>query len=164
MFCPGYVKPYEGESISHYLGRWRRYEVNSLSSPGGLGRFAGIGSVTARWEKFRFNHFPTQKELKAVSKVMEMDVEELIATLPTKNQPMKLEPIRLCAACYSDRPYHRLEWQFKSTKGCDRHRLRLLSKCPSCGERFPAPAEWVEGRCHKCGMKYSSMAKRQKLY
>ena len=118
MFRPGYVKPYEGESISHYLGRWRRYEVNSLSSPGGLGRFAGIGSVTARWEKFRFNHFPTQEELEAVSKVMEMDVEELTATLPSKNQPMKLEPIRLCAACYSDRPYHRLEWQFKSTVGC----------------------------------------------
>ncbi len=48
MFRPGYVLPYEGESISHYLGRWRRYEVNSLSSPGGLGRFAGIGSVTPR--------------------------------------------------------------------------------------------------------------------
>ena len=95
---------------------------------------------------------------------MEMDVEELMATLPTKHQPMKLEPIRLCAACYSDRPYHRLEWQFKFTTGCDRHGLRLLSKCPGCGERFPAPAEWVEGRCNKCGMKYSSMAKRQKSY
>jgi hypothetical protein len=107
MFRPGYVKPYEGESISHYLGRWRRYEVNSLSSAGGLGRFAGIGSVTARWEKFRFYHFPTAEELEAVSKVMEMDVEELIATLPTKYQSMKLEPIRLCAACYSDRIYHK---------------------------------------------------------
>lgn len=164
MIRPGYVKPYEGESISHYLGRWRRYEVNSLSSAGSLGKFAGIGSVPARWEKFRFYHFPTTEELEAVSKVMEMDVEELIATLPTKNQPMKLEPIRLCAACYSDRPYHRLEWQFKSTAGCDRHRLRLLSKCPGCGERFLIPAEWVEGRCNKCGMKYSSMAKRQKSY
>lgn len=48
MIRPGYVKPYEGEGINHYLGRWRRYEVNNLSSPGGLGRFAGIGSVTAR--------------------------------------------------------------------------------------------------------------------
>ena len=83
MIRLGYVKPYDGESISHYLGRWRRYEVNSLSSPGGLGNFAGIGSVTARWEKFRFNHFPTEKELEAVSKIMEMDVQELIATLPT---------------------------------------------------------------------------------
>ncbi len=89
---------------------------------------------------------------------MEMDVEELIATLPTTSQPMKLEPIRLCAACY------RLEWQFKSTAGCDRHKLRLLSKCPGCRERFPAPAEWVEGSCSKCGMKYGSMTKRQKSY
>ena len=164
MFRPGYVKPYEGESISHYLGRWRRYEVNSLSSPGSLGRFAGIGSVTARWEKFRFNHFPTKEELTAVSKVMEMDVEELIATLPTKDQPIKLEPIRLCAVCYCDRPYHRLEWQFKSTVGCELHQLRLLSKCPSCGELFSVPAEWVEGRCKQCGMKFTSMAKKQKSY
>ena len=82
-----------------------------------MGRFAGIVSVTARWEKFRFNHFSTQAELEAVSEVTEMDVEKLIATLLTKSQPMKLEPIRLCAACYGDRPYHRLEWQFKSTAG-----------------------------------------------
>ena len=41
----------------------------------------------------------------------------------------------------SDRPYHRLEWQFKSTVGCQMHKLRLLSKCPSCGEPFPTPAE-----------------------
>ena len=103
---------------------------------------------------------------------MEMDLEELIATLPTKNQPMKLEPIRLCpkgytfgyAACYSDLPYHRLEWQFKSTVGCELHKLRLLSKCPSCGEVFPVPAEWVEGRCEHCGMKFSSMATKQKSY
>lgn len=164
MCRPGYVKPYEGESISHYLGRWRRYEVNSLSSPGGLGRIAGIGSVTARWEKFRFYHFPTQEELEAVSKVMEMDAEELVKMLPTKNQPLKLEPIRLCAACYSEKPYHRLEWQFKSTVGCELHRLRLLSLCPSCGELFGVPAEWVEGRCNKWGMKFSSMVKKQKYY
>ena len=46
LFSPGYVEPYEGESISHYLGRWRREEINSVSSPGALGRMAGIGSVT----------------------------------------------------------------------------------------------------------------------
>jgi hypothetical protein len=77
---------------------------------------------------------------------------------------MKLEPIRLCAACYKEQPYHRLEWQFQSTKGCDRHKLRLLSKCPSCEERFAVPAEWVEGKCKKCGMKFESMAKKQKFY
>ena len=77
---------------------------------------------------------------------------------------MKLELIRLCAACYSDRPYHQLEWQFQSTAGCDRHRLRLLSQCPSCEELFGVPAEWVEGKCKKCGMKFSSMVKKQKPY
>ncbi|MEH2321719.1 hypothetical protein [Nostoc sp.] len=43
---------------------------------------------------------------------------------------MKLEPIRLCAACYAEKSYHRLEWQFKSIGGCDRHKLRSLSECP----------------------------------
>ena len=164
MFRPGYVKPYEGESISHYLGRWRRSEVNSVSSPGALGRMAGIGSVTARWEKFRFYHFPTPEELAALSKVMEMDAEELAKMLPQKGQEMKLEPIRLCAACYREKPYHRLEWQFQSTAGCDRHKLRLLSRCPSCSEPFAIPALWVEGKCQKCGMNYKSMAKKQKGY
>jgi hypothetical protein len=129
-----------------------------------FGSFISWITLTARWEKFRFYHFPTAEELEAVSKVMEMDAEELVRTLPTKDQPMKLEPIRLCAACYKEQPYHRLEWQFQSTKGCDRHKLRLLSQCPSCGERFPPPAEWVEGKCNKCGMKFSSMAKKQKPY
>ena len=150
MFRPGYVEPYEGESISHYLGRWRREEINTVSSPGALGRMAGIGSVTARWEKFRFYHFPT--------------AEELAKMLPQKGQSMKLEPIRLCAACYRENPYHRLEWQFQSTAGCDLHKLRLLSRCPSCSEPFAIPALWVEGKCQKCGMKFKSMAKRQKPY
>ena len=159
MFRPGYVEPYEGESISHYLGRWRREEINSVSSPGALGRMAGIGSVTARWEKFRFYHFLTPEELAAVSKLMEMEAEELVKMLPQKGQKMKLEPIRLCAVCYREKPYHRLEWQFQSTIGCaprsgslrDRHKVRFLAKSINCHTPFLIPSQWEIGECQHCG-------------
>jgi hypothetical protein len=40
-----------------------------------------------------------------------------------------------------------MEWQLKSTAGCETHQLRLLSKCPSCGARFKVPALWEDGYC-----------------
>ncbi len=43
---------------------------------------------------------------------------------------------------YGESPCYRMEWQFKSTAGCEKHRLRLLSKCPRCGARFKVPALW----------------------
>jgi hypothetical protein len=46
------VEPFEGESLSHYLGRFRRQ--NHLT-PGGLGTMAGVGAVVTRWEKFHLN-------------------------------------------------------------------------------------------------------------
>jgi len=42
---------------------------------------------------------------------------------------------------------HRMEWQFKSTAGCEMHQLRLLSKCRRCGARFKVPALWEDGCC-----------------
>jgi TniQ len=77
---------------------------------------------------------------------------------------MRKSYIRLCAACYADKSYHRLEWQFQSTVGCDRHKLRLLSECPFCKERFAIPALWEQGECNKCHVPFRSMAKRQKSY
>lgn len=46
------VEPFEGESLSHYLGRFRRQ--NHLT-PGELGTMAGVGAVVTRWEKFHLN-------------------------------------------------------------------------------------------------------------
>ena len=46
--------------------------------------------------------------------------------LPPAGVGMNLEPIRLCAACYLESPYHRIEWQFKVTQGCQHHHLSLL--------------------------------------
>jgi hypothetical protein len=40
------VEPYEGESISHFLGRFRR--ANELTSSG-LGKISELGAAIARW-------------------------------------------------------------------------------------------------------------------
>lgn len=158
------VEPYEGESISHYFGRFRRYELNSISAPTGLSVAAGIGFALSRWEKFRFNPFPDRKELAAMGKLVGLDADRLLAMFPPKGTPIVNRSTRLCAACYAEAPYHRMEWQFESTEGCSRHQLRLICRCPACDEKLPLPVEWVEGKCQKCGMKFQSMAKKQKPY
>ena len=164
QYPPWYLEPYEGESISHYFGRYRRHETVYVSSPGNLSKAAGIGPVLARWEKFRFNPFPTQKEVEAIAKLIGLNAQRIFQMLPNKGEKMKMEPIRLCSACYTERPYHRLEWQFQSTVGCECHKLRLLSECPFCKERFDIPARWEQGECKKCRAPFRSMKRRQKHY
>ena len=92
------VEPFEGESISHFLGRFRR--ENDLS-PSGLGKEAGIGGAIARWEKFRFNPPPSERELEALARIVQVDGERLRKMLPLKGVGMKMSPIRLCGACYT---------------------------------------------------------------
>ncbi|NHC36882.1 TniQ family protein [Scytonema millei] len=158
------VEPLEGESISHFLGRFRRAKGNKFSTPCGLGQVSGLGAVLARWEKFYFNPFPTFEELEALANVVEVDVNRLREMLPLAGVGMKHKPIRLCGACYAEEPYHLIAWQFKTTAGCDRHQLRLLSKCPICEKPFPIPALWIEGRCLRCLTFFAEMVDRQKAY
>ncbi len=153
------VEPLEGESLSHFLGRFRR--ANEVT-PSSLGKIAGIVAVIARWEKFRFNPPPSQQQLEALAKVVWVEVDQLIQMVPSKGVGMNLQPIRLCGACYAEEPCHRMEWQFKQTVGCDRHQLRLLSECPNCGARFKIPALWIEGICQRCFMTFAQMAEYQK--
>lgn len=155
------VEPYEGESLSHLLGRFRRANYSSANE---LGQKTGLGGVLARWEKFRFIPPPSQKQLEALALVVQLEVEQLRQMLPTQGVGMKHEPIRLCAACYAETPYHKLEWQFKATRGCHHHQLRLLSECPNCKLRFPTPATWVEGQCKRCLVSFGEMIASQKLY
>jgi hypothetical protein len=158
----GYVEPYEGESISHYLGRLRRFKANSLPSGYSLGKIAGLGAVISRWEKLYLNPFPTQQELEALASVVGVNADRLTQMLPAKGMTMKPRPIRLCGACYAESPCHRIEWQFKDVMVCDRHQLRLLTKCTNCETPFPIPAEWVQGECPHCFLPFATMAKRQK--
>jgi hypothetical protein len=108
----------------------------------------------ARWEKFRFNPPPSRQQLEALATLVGVDTDRLEQMLPPAGMGMKLEPIRLCAACYVESPCHKIKWQFKLTQKCDRprstakgnrHKLSLLSECLNCGGRFKVPALWVNG-------------------
>lgn len=131
-------------------------------TPTGLGQEAGIGAVVARWEKFRLIPFPSPQELEALAKVVQVDAKRLREMLPPEGVGMKMSPIRLYGACYAEVPYHRLEWQFKTTDRCEKHSLRLLSECPNCKARFKVPSLWTDGWCHCCFLSFGEMAERQK--
>lgn len=161
----GYVEPLEHESISHYLGRLRRFKANSLPSAYSLGQIIEREGALARWEKLYFNPFPSSEVLESLGKLLRVDVERLTQMLPSKGTVHQPRPIKLCGACYAEVPCHRIEWQAKSTKvllGCDRHQLRLLSNCPQCKKPFPIPALWAEGKCKNCSLPFAKMAKFQK--
>jgi TniQ len=155
------VEPFAGESLSHFLGRFRRH--NHLS-PSALGDLAGVGAIIARWERFHLNPFPSDAELAAVAEVVGVTPDRIREMLAPEGVKMKCEPMRLCAACYQEQPYHRLEWQYQLTGGCDRHRLRLLSKCRNCQARFPIPALWDNGDCNRCKLPFEKMVEWQKSY
>jgi hypothetical protein len=153
------VEPLEGESFSHFLGRFRRR--NHLT-PSALGQLAGIGAVVARWQRFHLNPFPNAKELEGLANVVGVEALRLREMLPPQGVGMNCNTIRLCGACYAELPCHRMEWQFKSTAGCERHQLRLLSKCPRCGARFKIPALWEDGCCDRCRLTFGGMTNYQK--
>jgi transcriptional regulator with XRE-family HTH domain len=155
------LDPYPGESLSHYLGRFREENVLTI---GRLAADAGLGGVLIkRLEYFRHNPFPTVSQLEKLAGFMELPLESLLKMFPAQGIGLKLEPIRLCAACYGESPYHRLEWQFKTTVGCEKHRLRLLSECPKCKARFQVPSQWM-GNCQRCGLEFADMQSFQKHY
>jgi transcriptional regulator with XRE-family HTH domain len=153
------IEPLDGESLSHFLGRFRR--ANELT-PSGLGKAAGLGGAIARWEKFRFNPPPSRQQLEALAKVVGVDADRLAQMLPPVRVSMKMEPIRLCAACYVESSAHKIEWQFKVTQGCASHNLTLLSECPNCGARFKIPALWSNGWCQRCFTTFAEMVEHQK--
>ncbi len=152
--------PYEGESLSHFLGRIRR--VNHLT-PNGLGKLAGIGAVVARWERFHLNPYPTHAQFEKLGQLLGIESKRLWAMLPAQGEAMQFEPIRLCGACYGESPCYRIEWQYQSVWKCDRHQLKLLSTCPKCGAKFKSPASWEEGRCSRCHSDFEMLAGFQKL-
>ena len=105
-----------------------------------------------------------RQQLEALAVVVGVDVDRLVQMLPPAGVGMKMEPIRLCAACYTEFPCHKIEWQLKVIQGCERHNLSLLSECPNCGARFKVPALWVDGCCQRCFMTFADMTKYQKYY
>jgi TniQ len=148
------VEPYEGESLSHFLGRFRR--PNHLT-PSGLGQLASIGAVVARWERFHLNPFPSEQELAALALVVGVSATQLREMLPPQGVSMKCTPIRLCPDCCAEKPYHRIEWQYQAVWKCDRHDRKLLAKCPNCGAKFKSPSPWEAASCHRCGLPFGNL-------
>ena len=155
------VKPYEGESISHFLGRFCRENHTTLNQ---LGQKTGLGAVLGRWSKFRLIPFPTEQELEALAQLVGVDAARLRLMLPPKGVGMRLSPIKVSGVCYAEEPYHRLSWQFKETRGCDRHQLKLFSTCPQCKSQFEIPFLWRQGHCQRCLLPFASMAEYQRPY
>ena len=156
-----YIEPMQGESISHFLGRFRRR--NHLSAPGTLGRLAGISTSVGKWEKLLFSPSPKPFEVEALAAVVGVAVERLVQMFPS-GAGIRSNPIWLCGACYTEEPCHQIEWQSKLVLGCERHKLRFLSECLHCGKPFDIPSLWLEGVCQRCFLPFSEMVSNQKPY
>jgi hypothetical protein len=150
------IEPGEGESISSFLGRFRRANGITVSL---LGSQTGLGATNGRWEKLRFNPWPSPAELTRLAALVEVDPNRLLALFPTAK--VQLDTVRLCAVCYREAPYHQWEWQVQGLASCKHHHLTLLSECPQCGTRFKRPSLW-EGHCHRCFTPFASMSSYQK--
>lgn len=155
------VAPGEGESLSHYLGRYRRANALSVSA---LGRATGLGAAIARWEHFYHNPFPSDGELAALDAVVNVGVDALRRMLPPPRMGMRHAPIRLCALCYARAPWHRIAWQLRALRGCMDDRRSLLSECPRCKARFAIPSAWDDGTCARCYLPFVDMVAAQRAW
>lgn len=156
------VDPLDGESISHFLGRFRRVRGNSFSTPSGLGQALGLGAIPVRWERLYFNPPPSENEILLLADAALLDRERVREMFPPPGMIIQPKPIMLCATCYQEVPCHQISWQDKNHLGCDRHGLRLLSKCINCHKPFPIPSLWKEGQCPHCKLPFVKMARHQK--
>jgi TniQ len=155
MACDSWVfrvNAYDGESLGYFLGRFRRANVLShkaIAQPLGV----RVEWVKA-WESPSLRRSPTNLQLLALSKLVDIECEQLTTMLPPQDLHLQT---RLCPACYAEAPIHRVSWQQKGVDWCDRHGLRLLSSCPVCQTGFWTPALWEDDRCEQCGLPLSQM-------
>lgn len=154
------VSPYEGESISHFLGRLRR--ANDLREIE-LSRMMGLEGVLDRWERFCFEPSPTGGEIEALARVCQVNaktlihtfyIEDIIRVFPFK--PIKFNGTWICGHCYAEQPYHRIEWQYEA-RTCPKHGAPLTSKCPRCKTRLEIPSLWEYPRCRKCFLPFEQI-------
>lgn len=155
------VEAQEGESLGHFLGRFRR--ANHFSHKA-IAEHLGVRVEWVQdWETPSRRRNPTSLQLIALSKLVEVEPKQLAKMLPPDRLHLQT---RLCAACYAQTPVHRTVWQRAGKSGCDRHRLRLLSTCPVCNMSFQTPALWnsdgVLGECcESCGLAFNQMQSYQ---
>lgn len=150
------VIPYPGESLGHFLGRFRRANVLSHKA---IADHLGVRETWVQdWEIPSRRRNPTNLQCVALSKLVEVEPKQLAKMLPS--EPLHLQT-RLCAACYAETPVHRAVWQRSGKTVCDRHALRLLNACPVCETGFRIPALWQEERCEHCGLLFGQMQVHQ---
>lgn len=146
------VEPHLDESFGHFMGRFRR--ANDLSHKV-IAEHLGIRVQWVQdWDSPSRRRNPTLLQLVAVSKLVEVNIEQLEKMLPI--EPLHLQT-RLCPACYAEVPVHRSTWQRAKVDLCDRHSLKLLSACPNCKTGFRIPALWEDERCEGCRLLFAQM-------
>lgn len=156
------IEPKAGESIASFLIRFRNAEANRISSATRLAEIVGSDTPIHCWEKLFFSKRPKQEQLEALSKVTRVEVNRLRMMFPAEDQKSPPTPIRICAACCHEDSYHRIVWQYKSTQICERHKCKLLMKCPNCKKPFSVNELLGEEKgCINCGMNFNSMAKNR---
>jgi hypothetical protein len=150
------VRAEPGESLGHFLGRFRRANVlNHKAIADHLGvRVAWVQD----WEIPSRRRNPTELQRIALSKLVEVDPKQLAKMLPPT--PLHLQT-RLCAVCYAETPVHQAEWQRSGKLVCNRHALRLFPACPICETGFRTPALWEDGCCEQCGLVFHQMQSHQ---
>jgi transcriptional regulator with XRE-family HTH domain len=146
------VTSYPGESLGHFLGEFRRANRLSLRM---VADHLGIRVEWVQaWENPSWRRNPTSLQLIALSKLIDVEPNQLATMLPPK--PLHLET-RMCPACYEETPIHRSMWQLAGISECEKHSLQLLSVCPVCGTGFRTPALWESECCEECGLAFSQM-------
>ncbi|NEQ32052.1 MAG: hypothetical protein F6K04_13785 [Leptolyngbya sp. SIO4C5] len=148
------VAPYEEESFSHFLGRFRR--ANYLSS-GHLSAMLGKRPyIVSYWESPSRRRRPSAKDLEQLSQLT--GVEEGRLRSMWFPQSIRLHwPTRLCAQCYKTAPWHKLTWQLADEPNCQVHQRPLLFQCPQCQSAFQLPSYWQTGQCDRCELLFMKM-------
>ena len=114
------VEPRAGESLGHFLGRFRR--ANYLSHKA-LAEHLGVRVEWVQaWETPSRRRNPSQLQLVALSKLVEVEVKQLRKMLPPEHLHLQT---RLCAACYGEVPIHQAVWQQAGRTDCPRHGERV---------------------------------------
>jgi transcriptional regulator with XRE-family HTH domain len=150
------VAPFPGESFGHYMGRFRR--ANHLSHKA-IAEHLGVRVKWVEdWEKASKRRNPSELQLIALSKLVEVDPKQLAKMLPPSRLHLQT---RLCAACYAQTPVHQAVWQRAGKTGCARHALSLLSVCPVCEHGFRTPVLWENEYCEGCGLAFGQMQSYQ---
>jgi len=148
------IAPVSGESLGHYLGRFRRANCLSQSA---LAELVLIEARVVRGLEMPSLGQPLNaNQSKQLCLFLSLSTTELAEMLPPERSQLHLAT-RLCPECYAGAPIHRREWQRVEVERCDRHNAPLLTACPGCGSAFRLPALWENGWCEQCWLPFAQM-------